>query len=163
MKRTAVLFAALSLMAGSAAAENYTAGSLEIDNPWMRATPRGADVASAYLTIVNKGTEAERLIGGTLTGVSRFEVHRMVVEGGVAKMRPVEGGLEIKPGQSLALTPGALHVMLIGLKQPFQQGQHIKGTLMFEKAGKVDVEFTVESIGASAPVQSVPAGTHSGH
>jgi periplasmic copper chaperone A len=163
MKRTAALFAALSLIAGSAAAENYTAGSLEIDNPWMRATPRGADVASAYLTIVNKGTEAERLIGGTLTGVSRFEVHRMVVEGGVAKMRPVEGGLEIKPGQSLALTPGALHVMLIGLKQPFQQGQHIKGTLMFEKAGKVDVEFTVESIGASAPVQSVPAGTHSGH
>jgi copper(I)-binding protein len=53
--------------------------------------------------------------------------------------------------------------MLIGFKQPFQQGQHIKGTLMFEKAGKVDVEFTVESIGASAPMQSMPAGMHSGH
>jgi copper(I)-binding protein len=163
MKRTAVLLAVLSAIAGSAAAEDYAAGSIEISNPWMRATPRGADVASAYLTVVNKGTEAERLIGGSLAGVSRFEVHRMVMEGGVAKMRPVEGGLEIKPGQSVALKPGALHVMLIGLKQPFQQGQHVKGTLMFEKAGKVDVEFTVESIGASGPVQSVPAGSHSGH
>ena len=163
MKRTAVLFAVLSLIAGSAAAEDYAAGSIEIGNPWMRATPRGADVASGYLTLVNKGTEAERLIGGSLTGVSRFEVHRMVMEGGVAKMRPVEGGLEIKPGQSVALAPGSLHLMLIGFKQPFQQGQHIKGTLMFEKAGKVDVEFTVESIGASAPMQSMPAGTHPGH
>jgi copper(I)-binding protein len=163
MKRTAVLFAVLSLVVGSAAAENYAAGSIEIDNPWMRATPRGADVASAYMTLVNKGTEVERLIGGSLTGVSRFEVHRMVMEGGVAKMRPVEGGLEIKPGQSVALAPGALHVMLIGFKQPFQQGQHVKGTLTFEKAGKVDVEFTVESIGASAPMQSMPAGTHPAH
>ena len=61
---------------------------------------------------------------------------------------PVEGGLEIKPGQSVALTPDSFHVMLIGFKQPFQQGQHVKGTLEFQKAGKLDVEFTVEPIGA---------------
>jgi copper(I)-binding protein len=163
MKRSAVLLAVLSLIAGPAAAEDYAAGSIEISSPWMRATPRGADVASAYLTVVNKGTQAERLIGGSLTGVSRFEVHRMEMEGGVAKMRPVEGGLEIKPGQSVSLTPGSLHVMLIGLTQPFQPGQHIKGTLVFEKAGKVDVEFSVESIGAAGPVQSAPAAAHSGH
>jgi copper(I)-binding protein len=163
MKRAAILFAIFSLIAGPAAAEDYAAGSIQIGNPWMRATPRGADVASAYLTVVNRGTEAERLIGGSIPGVSRFEIHRMVMDGGVAKMRPVEGGLEIQPGQSVTLGPGALHVMLIGLKQPFQQGQHIKGTLVFQKAGKVDVEFTVESIGASGPTQSMPAGTHPGH
>jgi copper(I)-binding protein len=163
MKRIAIVFAVLSLVSGSASAEDYAAGSIEISSPWMRATPRGADVASAYMTLVNKGTEADRLIGGSLAGVSRFEVHRMVMEGGVAKMRPVEGGLEVKPGQSVALKPGSFHVMLIGLKQPFQQGQHMKGTLMFEKAGKVDVEFSVESIGASAPMQSMPAGLHPDH
>src|SRR3954454_4051877 len=107
-------FAALSLFAGAALAENFSAGLIEINNPWIRATPRGAGVAGAYMTIVNKGTEAERLTGGSITGVSRFEVHRMVVDGNVAKMRPVEGGVEIKPGQSVALTPSSLHVMLIG-------------------------------------------------
>src|SRR5215207_1847473 len=151
MKRTAVVLATLSLLAGAASAENFSAGSVEINNPWIRATPRGAGVAGAYMTIVNKGVEAERLIGGSIAGVSRFEVHQMVMDGSVAKMRPVEGGLEIKPGESVALTPNSIHVMLIGLKQPFQQRQHVKGTLMFEKAGKVDVEFTVESMGASAP------------
>jgi copper(I)-binding protein len=156
MKRIAVLLTALSLVAGAVSAENFAAGSIEITNPWIRATPRGAGVAGAYMTIVNKGTEAERLIGGSITGVSRFEVHRMVMDGTVAKMRPVEGGLEIKPGESVALTPSSLHVMLIGLKQPFQQGQRIRGTLMFQKAGKVDVAFAVESMGASAP-------GHTGH
>jgi periplasmic copper chaperone A len=77
-------------------------------------------------------------------------------------MRPVGGGLEIKPGQSVALSPNSFHVMLIGLKQPFQQGQHVKGTLEFQKAGKVDVEFTVEAMGAAGPSQSMPID-HTGH
>jgi periplasmic copper chaperone A len=162
MKRTAVLFAALSLLAGAASAQNFSAGSIEINNPWIRATPRGAAVAGAYMTIVNKGTEAERLTGGSIAGVSRFEVHWMVMDGNVAKMRPVEGGLEIKPGQSVALTPDSFHVMLIGLKQPFQQGQHVKGALQFQKAGKVEVEFSVEPMGAAASGQSIPM-EHTGH
>jgi copper(I)-binding protein len=162
MKRIAVLLAALLLVAGAASAENFSAGSIEINNPWIRATPRGAAVAGAYMTIVNKGTQAERLMGGSIVGVARFEVHRMVMDGNVAKMRPVQGGVEIKPGQSVALSPESLHVMLIGLKQPFQQGQHIKGTLEFQKAGKVDVEFTVEPMGAAGPSQSMPMD-HTGH
>ena len=162
MKRIAVLIAALSLIAGAASAKNFSVGSIEISNPWIRATPRGASVAGAYLTVVNIGAEAERLMGGSIAGVSRLEVHRMVMDGNVAKMRPVEGGLEIKPGQSVALTPDSFHVMLIGFKQQFQQGQHVKGTLEFQKAGKVDVEFTVESMGAAGPSHSMPM-EHTGH
>jgi len=67
------------------------------------------------------------------------------------KMRPVAGGLEIKPGQSVELTPSGYHVMLVGLKQQLEQGQHFKATLEFAKAGKVDVDFAVEGIGAQSP------------
>ena len=75
----------------------------------------------------------------------------MVMEQGVAKMRPVEGGLEIKPGETVELKPGSLHVMLMGLKQPLEKGLKVKGTLEFEKAGKVDIEYAVEALGVSAP------------
>src|SRR4051794_19310776 len=143
MKRTALLITLLSLAASPAVAESYTAGSIEVSNPWMRATPRGADVAGAYMTMGNKGTEPDRLLAGSIPGVNRFEIHRMEMDGDVSKMRPVEGGLEIKPGQSVTLTPASFHVMLIGLKQPFLQGQHVKGTLTFQKAGELDVEFAV--------------------
>jgi copper(I)-binding protein len=162
MKRIAVLLLALSVLAGPSLTQGNGAGPIEIGAPWTRATPRGADVAGAYMTITNKGSEVDRLIGGSIPGINRFEVHSMVMENGVAKMRPVQGGLEIKPGQSVALKPGSLHVMLIGLKQPLQQGQHLKGTLLFEKAGRVDVDFSVESIGASSPSQAAPAA-HQGH
>jgi len=163
MKCIALLFALVFLAASPAVAETYTAGSIEVSNPWMRATPRGADVAGAYMSVANKGTEPDRLIGGSIAGVSGFEIHRMEMDGGVAKMRPVGGGLEIKPGQSVTLTPSSFHIMLMGLKQSFQQGQHVKGTLTFQKAGKLDVEFAVESVGAAGPMPSMQGGTPPAH
>jgi hypothetical protein len=64
-------------------------------------------------------------------------------------MRPLTGGLEIKPGQTVELKPGGYHVMFVGMKQQLMAGEHFKATLEFAKAGKVDVDFTVESLGAT--------------
>jgi periplasmic copper chaperone A len=134
-----------------AAAEDYSVGSIQFAQPWTRATPKGSSVAGAYMKISNKGTAADRLIGGTTDVAARFEVHRMNMENGVMTMRPVEGGLEIKPGATVELKPGSFHVMLIGLKKPLEKGQRVKATLEFANAGKVDVEYAVEAIGAGAP------------
>jgi hypothetical protein len=41
--------------------------------------------------------------------------------------------------------------MFIDLKAPFAKGQKVPATLVFEKAGKVDVEFEVEALGATRP------------
>lgn len=134
---------------GMAVAETYSAGGLQIGNPWARATPKGSTVTAGYLTITNKGTETDRLIGGSAVPASRFEVHDTVTENGVARMRQVTS-LEIKPGQTIELKPGGMHVMLMGLKQPLSKGQTVKGTLVFEKAGTVAVEFTVQPPGATS-------------
>jgi periplasmic copper chaperone A len=152
LTRTAVLLAlALTTGASGAIAEDYSIGTLQIGNPWTRATPKGSMVAGAYMKITNKGSAPDRLVGGTTAVADRFEVHSMVTEQGVAKMRPVEGGLEIKPGETVDLKPGSFHVMLTGLKQPLEKGQKVKGTLEFEKAGKIDIEYAVEALGVSSP------------
>ena len=111
------------------------------------------------MTVRNTGKAPDRLIGGSTDVAARFEMHQMLMERGVMKMRPVERGLEIKPGQTVEFKPGSFHVMLVGLKQPLEKGQHIKATLEFEKAGKVEIEYPVEAIGATG----APAGDHSGH
>ena len=152
---TFLLAVALSIGARNAIAEDYTAGTIAIGNPWTRATPKGATVAGAYMTISNKGAAPDRLVGGSAAVAGKFEVHSMVMEQGVAKMRPVEGGLEIKAGETVELKPGSFHVMLTGLKQPLEKGQKVKGTLEFEKAGKVEIEYAVEAVGA--PSSSPPA------
>jgi copper(I)-binding protein len=148
--RAALLAALVIVIGGVAVAETYSAGGLQIGNPWARATPKGAKVSAGYLTITNKGTQPDRLIGGSAAPASRFEVHTMVTENGVAQMRQVEA-LEIKPGETVELKPGGMHVMLMGLKQPLQPGQAMKGTLVFERAGTVAIEFAVQAPGAGAP------------
>ena len=153
-----LLAAVLSLSGGAAAAETYTVGSIEIGAPWARATPKGASVGGAYMTITNKGTEADRLIGVSSPVANQAEVHQMAMDKGVMSMRPVKGGLEIKPGQTVVLNPESLHLMLIGLKQPLAQGERLKATLEFAKAGKLDLEYVVESMGAKGPSGAAPAG-----
>ncbi|HTS42567.1 MAG TPA: copper chaperone PCu(A)C [Xanthobacteraceae bacterium] len=151
MKFAFFLAAVLAFAASTASANNYKVGSLEIENPWTRATPKGAPVASGYLKITNKGTAADRLISGTVTAADHVEIHEMAMMSGMMKMRPVAGGLEIKPGETVELKPGSYHLMFMRLKHPLEKGQRVKGTLTFEKAGPVDVEFVVNAIGAKAP------------
>jgi len=82
----------------------------------------------------------------------------MSMDIGVMKMRPVASGVEIKPGQTMQFNPGGYHVMFVGLKKPFVQGQQVPALLQFEKAGKVDIRFTVESIGAQSGGHSAMPG-----
>jgi periplasmic copper chaperone A len=160
MLKSIVAFVWLACAASGAAAEDYAVGSIAIVQPWARATPKGAPVAGGYLTITNKGGAPDRLIGGSVTFAGRFEMHEMTVQQGVMRMRPVgQGGLEIKPGETVELKPGGLHVMFLDLKRPLQAGERAKGTLVFEKAGKVEIEYDVQPIGAPAPA----AGAHTGH
>ena len=142
------LVAAMLICGGAAAsAHDYKVGSLRIVQPWVPTTPKGASVGAGYLTITNKGTTPDRLIGGSSPVAANFEVHRMTMEGGVMKMRPLAHGLEIKPGKTVALKPGSFHIMLMGLKQQLKKGDTVKATLQFEKAGKIDVEFAVTGMG----------------
>ena len=148
MSRLAILLALCATLIAPAAAHEYNVGSLHIGHPWSRATPKGATIGAGYLKITNNGTTPDRLIGGSSDAAKSFELHVMSMENGVMKMRPVEGGIEIKPGETVEFKPESYHVMFVGLKEPLVQGHRVKATLDFAKAGKVAVEFVVESIGA---------------
>ena len=159
LNRTIALAAALAAMlAAPVRAEDVKAGDLVITQAWSRQTPSGAKVAGAYLTIENKGTAPDRLVGGSGDVAGRFEIHEMAMEGGVMKMRPLDKGLVIDPGKTVKLAPGGNHLMLLDLKSPLKQGDKVPVTLQFEKAGKVNVSLDVQGVGAQAP-----GGDHSGH
>jgi copper(I)-binding protein len=141
---------ALIRVAASDDANTIKAGDLTIAALWTRATPRGAKVAGGYLKISNAGTAPDRLFGGTAMLAGRIEVHEMSMSDGIMRMRPVKNGLEIKPGESVELSPGGYHLMLMDLKQQLREGDTLSATLRFEKAGTVEVNFRVGSIGEGA-------------
>ncbi len=149
------LFAATMLVCavGSVAAAEYKAGSIEIDNAWSRATPKGASTGAGYLTIRNTGTQPDRLIGGSIDVAGGFQIHQMTMDQGVSKMREMKDGIEIKPGDTVELKPGSSHIMFVDLKRRLEKGERIKGTLTFERAGTVAIEYPVAAIGARATEQ----------
>ena len=149
--RFALLLAGfVGLTLNAAAAADYQVGPIKIADPWSRATPRGASVGAGYMTITNTGTTPDRLVGGSANVAATFEVHEMTMENNVMRMRSLTGGLDIKPGETVELKPGALHVMLVGLKKPLAAGDRVSATLVFEKAGKVEIQYEVRAMGAPA-------------
>jgi copper(I)-binding protein len=161
----AAAFAVFIATATQASADDIKVGALQISAPWARATPKGAAVGGGYLKITNTGDTPDRLTGGTTSISGRLEVHEMSMSGNTMKMRQLTDGLEIKPGQTVELKPGGVHIMFVGLKQQLQQGQHFEATLQFEKAGKVDVDFSIAGIGATnagAGHDAMPGMSHGG-
>lgn len=144
------LLATASLLAAlPAAAQEYRAGDIVIEQPWSRAA--GANATGAgFLTIRNTGAAPDRLLSASSPIAGRVELHTMSMDGGVMRMRPVEI-IPVPAGGTVQLAPGGLHIMLVGLAQPLVQGGRAPLTLRFERAGEVRVELAVQAAGARAP------------
>lgn len=148
-----VAFALMLMFAMShgAAAHEFKIGDIEIGHPWSRVVPQGAKVSAGYLTITNNGSEADRLVSVASPVAGKTELHEMAVDSsGVMTMRPLADGVEIPAGATVELKPGGMHVMFMGVMQWAKEGETFKGTLTFEKAGAVDVEFKAQPMGEGA-------------
>lgn len=148
-RRSILAFALAALLPAATFAHDYKLGSLEITHPWTRATPPTAKSGGGFLTITNKGTTPDRLIAARSPVSLKAEVHEMRMEGSVMRMREIEKGLEIPPGATVTLKPGGYHIMFMELKAPLAKDAKVPVTLVFEKAGSIDVELKVEAMGAT--------------
>ena len=123
-------------------------GQLEINTPWARATPGRAENGAAYLTIVSP--TADRLTAVSSPAAKKVELHTMSMEGGVMRMRPL-AAIDIAAGQTVTLTPGGVHIMLLGLTQPLREGKSFPLTLSFDHAGQRQVTVAIEKAFAVGP------------
>lgn len=151
----------LALLSGAALGHDVKFDTIKVSHPWTRATPRAAPVGAGYMTVVNTGEAPDRLVGATSASSEKVEIHEMSMDGGVMKMREIEGGLPLAAHGRIELKPGGHHLMFIGLKAPFEPGKTVATTLEFEKAGKLDVDFVVQ--GAAAPAMDHSGMQHMDH
>ncbi|MCC6171148.1 MAG: copper chaperone PCu(A)C [Gammaproteobacteria bacterium] len=142
----AVLGCLLALGSNLSVGRDHQGGALKVENPWSRATAPGASVGAGFLVITNPG-KADELVSGSSPVAERVELHSSRLEGGIMKMRKLER-LEIPAGGVVRLEPGALHLMLVGLRQPLVEGTTVPLTLRFGSAGELTVQLKVEAIGA---------------
>jgi copper(I)-binding protein len=143
--------AAALAFAQAASAHDYHLGKLHIDHPWAIATPNGAKVGAGYMKITNEGSAPDRLISLSSPAAKKVTLHATTQEGDVMKMRALDKGVEIKPGETVELKPEGTHIMFEDLKAPLKAATRVPATLVFEKAGKIDVDYAVEPMGTKAP------------
>lgn len=167
MKPVLVLAAALAALAtpsfaheglvhdGCDPAATIAAGDLTISGAFTRATLPGARSGGGFVTIANVGTTDDRLVAATSEAAQRVELHEMRMEGDMMRMGEIAGGIVIPAGATVTLEPGGLHVMFLGIGQPFTEGECVALTLTFEKAGEVPVTLFIGGTSAD--------GTHGEH
>lgn len=157
----------IGLSASTALSHEYGPPTLRIIHPMSFETAATAQAAAGYFAVINRG-EDDRLIE-VRADFPRVMLHNIEETDGVAKMIHVDG-VDIPAGEVTPLQPGGYHVMFMGLNgDPFEVGEEIPATLVFENAGEIDVIFNVEARKSDAEDHSnhgSDAATnddHSGH
>jgi copper(I)-binding protein len=143
MRHILGILTALAL-ASASHAHGVTAGDLEIIHPSIPAPPASTKAAGGHMGIRNDGDAPDRLIGVEMDAADHIMLHTTEIgSDGVARMIHLDA-IELPPGETVLLQPGGLHVMMMGLRRTFEEGDMIPATLVFERAGRVEVEFAVE-------------------
>lgn len=135
---------------GCETGQGFAAGDIAVTGAFTRATLPGAKTAGGFMTIVNAGAEADRLIGAGTKTAKTTEIHEMKMEGDMMKMRALPEGIEIPAGGTVELAPGGFHVMMMGLVQPLAENACVEVILTFEKAGELPVMLNVGAADAKA-------------
>lgn len=159
--KSSIFRVALTVLAFSTAplamAQEFKSGEIQIDHLYSRAMLPVAKVGGGYLTITNAG-EADRLVSAQSERAGSVQVHDMQMNDGIMVMRELTDGLDIPAKSTVELKPGGYHMMFMNVTQPFKEGEKVKATLVFEKAGPIDVEFEVGPV--AGPKQG---GMHTEH
>ena len=147
--RNFLLLSAIVLLAGPAGPsaaqapkQTSPASDIVVEESWAPTTIGQSKTGVAYMTIVNHGEAPDRLVGASSPAAGKVELHMSDFDGGIARMRAMPD-MDLKPHQPVSLKPGGLHLMLFDLRAPLAAGGQIPITLIFEKAGAIEVSVNV--------------------
>lgn len=121
--------------------------ALSAQDAWVRATP-GVDVAAAYLTLHNAGTQPVVVNGVSSPAAGAAMIHETTLVNGQSKMRAHEP-LRIAGGETVRFAPGGLHIMLHMLKHPLAAGDEVPLVLLLQGGASLTVTARVRALGDS--------------
>lgn len=166
--RTKIITTALALAFPVSAlahhVDGHVKGDIKIESAYSRAMLPVAKVGGGYLTIINSGA-ADRLVSDSSERAGEVQIHEMKMDGGVMEMRELKDGIAVPAHGSVELKPGSYHLMFMQVDKPFKEGETVQATLVFEKAGPVDVELAVGPVAGGAKPDAAHGahGNHGGH
>ena len=160
------VFACIGMVMGAGTVgAQQSSNELSFVDPWIRGSVPGQKNGAGYLVINNSASKPTALVAVQSERANRVELHTIVREDGVAKMREVKQ-IDVPAKGSVTLQPGGFHIMFIGLKQPFNEGEKINLNLKFADGQSHNVAFVVKSakfMGNTAQGQGMVGHGKMGH
>jgi periplasmic copper chaperone A len=134
------------VLSGCGASAHAQPPALSAQDAWIRATP-GSDVAAAYLTLHNGGTQTLVVVGVRSPRAQMAMIHETKVVNGRSRMEPREP-LSVRAGETLRFAPGGLHIMLHGLTHPLAPGEEVPLVLLLKGDASIAVTARVRPLGS---------------
>ena len=125
-----------------AQAHKYEAENMLVDHPWMKAFNNNG---AGYFKIKNIGNTDIHLLEVVSDSVDNIELHTIIMEEDVAKMRPIKGGVIIKVGESMEFKPMGNHLMFFGINKKLGEGELMEANFKFKNSKDLLVKFKMES------------------
>lgn len=142
---------ALAALLLSGCSPSAPPAELQLSESWARETVAGQTSTAAFLTIENSGGTADSLVEVTASAPATASLHSTTYADGVARMRPLDEGLEIPPGKTVVLRPGGPHIMVENLAEQLEAGETLQMRLRFLRSGERMVEVEVRNAATSGP------------
>jgi copper(I)-binding protein len=136
-----------SWLSGTPKSATYTVGSLVISDPWARSESEAAPQCGGFFVVTNRSEVADRLVSARSPLAERIEIHAIRVVGADIRMRPLADGLRIPASTALTLKPRGYHLLMLGVTAPLAKGATVPVTLVFDRAGSIDIALVVRDHG----------------
>jgi len=137
-----IIYILLLFFSFFAQAHKYEAENMLVDHPWMKVFNNNG---AGYFKIKNIGNNDIHLLEVVSDSVDNIELHTIIMEEDVAKMRPIKGGVIIKVGESMEFKPMGNHLMFFGIKQELGEGELMEAIFKFKNSKDLLVKFKMES------------------
>jgi len=138
----------LSAVGLCANAQDAKSARISVTGAYSKATVAGQSVSSGFMKIAATGA-SDQLISASSPVATEVQLHSMSMEGNTMKMRQIKA-LEIPTDSSVELTPGGLHLMLMGLKKPLAVGDVVRVKLKFASSGELEVNLPVQAVAGAS-------------
>jgi len=140
--RTGLLIIVIAAFAVLVAACSSGDAAVTVEDPWGRPSPTSTSNAAFYMQLDGAG-EDDVLVSATSPACGVVELHETQMSDGVMSMQHLPEGIPVPAGETVALEPGGLHVMCMGVTSPLTVGEMIEVGLEFENSGSMTIEAEI--------------------
>ncbi len=124
-------------------AHDYSKNNINVDHPIIKVVKANSKVGAGYMKIINKSNKEIKLSNIEANIAKTQEIHEVILENDVYKMRPINTDILIKSQETLEFKPKSYHFMFFNFNKKLEDNDMLEANLIFDKGLVIPIKFKV--------------------